>query len=136
MTFANAGDRTIAASYAGSNSFMPSVSSAVSVKIVNFTVAVSPATQSINGKKATYTLTISGLNGFAGTVSLACSGGPANTACSVNPASVTLSASAATAPAKATVTLPNGAPIGTYTFTFTGTFSGVARTATATLTVK
>jgi len=105
-----------------------------SAVIVNFTVAVSPATPSINGKKATYTLTISGLNGFAGTVSLACSGGPANTACSVNPASVTLSASAATAPAKATVTLPNGAPIGTYTFT--GTFSGVARTATATLTVK
>jgi len=41
-------------------------------------------------------------------VSLACSGGPANTACSVNPASVTLSASAATATAKATVTLPKG----------------------------
>ncbi len=128
LTFANAGDRTIAASYAGSDRFMPSVSSAVSLKIVNFTVAVSPAAQSINGKKATYTLTISGLNEFAGMVSLACSGGPANTACSVNPASVTLSASAATATAKATVTLPNGAPIGTYTFTFTGTSGGVART--------
>jgi hypothetical protein len=136
LAFANAADRTITASYAGSGSFMPSVSSAVSVRIADFSVAVSPATQSINGRKATYLLTISGLNGFAGTVSLACNGGPANTTCSVNPASVTLSATTATATAKATVTLPNGAPMGTYTITFASSSSGVTRTATAILIVK
>ena len=40
LTFANAGDRTIAASYAGSDGFIPSVSSAVSVKIPSNTVTI------------------------------------------------------------------------------------------------
>jgi uncharacterized membrane protein len=38
--------------------------------------------------------------------------------------------------AKATVTLPNNAPTGTYTITFTGTFGAGARSTTATLTVN
>jgi hypothetical protein len=88
----------------------------------------------VTGKKATFTLTVAGVNGFAGTVVLGCSGGPANTSCAVSPTSVTLAGTSLSA--KVNVTLPNGAPAGTYPLTVTGTFAGATRATTASLIVK
>jgi uncharacterized membrane protein len=84
---------------------------------------------------ASYTLTLTALNGFTGTVSLACSGGPPHSTCTVSPASVSLSG---TSTAKVAVTLqtPQNANHGTFTLTFTASFGGAKRTATVSLTVK
>jgi hypothetical protein len=71
------------------------------------------------------------VNGFAGTVALACSGGPANTTCAMSPQSLTLPS--ATTTSKATVTLPQGAAGGTFVISFTGSFGGVKREVKATL---
>jgi hypothetical protein len=67
-------------------------------------------------------------------VALTCSGGPANTTCAVSPSSVNLAGGTATT--KATVSLPNGVNVGTYTITFTGGFGSATRSTTASLTVK
>jgi hypothetical protein len=134
ISFSTGADRTVSATYNGDSNFSSSVSSPVSVRIVNFTLSVSPSSQTIMGKKATYTLTVAPENGFTGTVSLNCGGGPANTTCVMSPGSVILSGSAATA--KATFTLPNTSTTGTFTLTFSGQFGTVTRSITASLTVN
>jgi uncharacterized membrane protein len=134
LTFATPGNRTITATYDGNASFTGSASPPVSVNVVDFTVSVTPASQSVTTKKAIYTLSVAAANGSTGTVLLTCSGGPPNTACAVSPSSINLSGSTATA--KATVTLPNGAAAGTYSLTFTGSAGSATRSTTASLTVK
>lgn len=134
LTFATAGTRTITATFPGNNQVNSSTSAPVTVQVVDFSLAASPASQTTTTKKATFTVTVTPVSGSSGTLPLTCTGGPANTACSFNPASVSLAGGPTTA--KATVTLPNNAPLGTYTFTFTGTFGAGARSTTATLTVS
>jgi trimeric autotransporter adhesin len=131
LTFSTAVDRTLTASYSGDTTFKPSTSPAGSLKVVDFGLSVSPASQTVQGRKATYIVTVSGVNGFAGTVALSCSGGPANTTCAMSPQSLTLPS--ATTTSKAAVTLPAGARGGSYVITVSGSFGGVMRTATATL---
>ena len=62
-------------------------------------------------------LTVAPVAGSNGPLSLACAGGPPNTTGAVSPSSVSLGGGAVSA--KATVTLLNGAPKGTYAITFT-----------------
>jgi hypothetical protein len=133
LIFATAMDRTISASYSGDANFDASSSPNASVQVIDFSLAASPTSQAINGKKATVTLSLSALNGFTGTVALTCAGGPPNAACAVSPASISLSGAAT---AKATVTLPNNAPAGAYTITFNAVSGGATRSATATVTVQ
>ncbi|HSC28656.1 MAG TPA: choice-of-anchor D domain-containing protein [Vicinamibacterales bacterium] len=136
LTFSTFGDRTITASYHGNGSFNPSTSASVLVKVVDFSLSVSPSSQAVSGRKATYRVDVNALGGFGGEVSLACAGGPPDdTICTVSPASVTVSGS--TARARATVTLPSRVTSGTtYTITFLGTYGGAVRSTTATLVVK
>jgi trimeric autotransporter adhesin len=134
LTFLSPGSRTITAAYNGNSSFNPSTSAGVTVDVADFSLSVTPASQSITGKKATYTLSVVPLTGSSGTVALTCSGGPANTTCAVSPSSVNLAGGTATT--KATVSLPNGVNVGTYTITFTGGFGSATRSTTASLTVK
>jgi hypothetical protein len=131
LTFSTAADRTLTASYSGDTTFKPSTSPAGSLTVVDFGLSVSPASQTVQGRKATYIVTVTGVNGFAGTVALSCSGGPTNTTCAMSPQSLTLPS--ATTTSKAAVTLPAGARGGTYVITFSGSFGGVMRTGTATL---
>ena len=134
LAFATAGNRTITATFAGNNQVNSSTSAPVTVQVVDFSLAASPPSQATTTKKATFTVTITPVSGSTGTLPLTCFGGPANATCSFNPSSVSLAGGPTTA--KATVTLPNNAPIGTYTITFTGTFGAGARSTTATLTVN
>ena len=135
LAFATAGTRTITATYNGDVNFNPSTSPAVSEQIVDFALSVFPSSQAINGKRANYGVTVTAQNGFAGTVALSCSGGPAGTTCTVTPASVTLSGG--TAAALIRLSLPQGPSAnGTYTVTVTGTSGGTTRQATATLIVN
>ena len=133
LTFATAMDRTISASYSGDANFDASSSANAPVQVVDFSIAASPSSQVVNGKKATFNLSLSAVNGFTGTVALTCAGGPPNAGCAVLPSSISLSGAAT---AKATVTLPNNAAPGAYTITFNAASGGVTRLATATLNVQ
>jgi hypothetical protein len=134
LTFSTPAIRTIRATYNGNSSFNASTSPGVSVHVVDFSLSVTPTSQALSGRKATYVLSVAAVNGSPGTVSLSCSGGPPNTTCAVSPNTVTLSASTATR--KATVTVPTGASSGTYTITFTGSFGSATRSTTASLIVQ
>ena len=134
LIFASPGSRTITARFNGNVSFNTSTSPAVTVNVADFSLSVTPASQTITGRKASYTLTVTAVSGSAGSLALACTGGPANTTCALSPNAVNLASSTTTA--KATVTLPNGAGAGTYTITFVGSFGGATRSTTATLTVQ
>lgn len=76
-----------------------SFSSPASVQIIvtNFAVAGLPASQTVvAGVPATYTVTVSGVGGaYTNSITLACSGLPAETSCDFNPPSVTPGAGSA-----------------------------------------
>jgi uncharacterized protein (TIGR03118 family) len=56
----------------------------------DFSIGASPSTLTIAaGQPASFTVTLSGLNGFNSAVNLSCSGQPANSACNFSPMSVT-----------------------------------------------
>jgi hypothetical protein len=134
LTFTTAQNRTITATYNGSASLNPSTSSSVTVPVFDFGLSVSPSSQTVGGKKASFGLTVNAANGSGAMIALECSGGPPNGTCAVSPASVTLSSP--TTAAKATVSFPNNTASGTYQLTFTARFGTVVRTATASVTVK
>jgi pseudomonalisin len=69
----------------------------------SFTLQASPSTLSLSGGgSSTVTVTVSSVNGFAGLVSLSCTGSTTQSACGVTPGSVTLTAGGL---ANATVTI-------------------------------
>jgi hypothetical protein len=64
----------------------------------DFTVSAAQATPTVSaGDKTTLTLTLGSLNGYAGIVTLSCSGLPAATTCTFSPVSVTIPGNATTA---------------------------------------
>jgi len=67
-----------------------------SPSLQNFSMTVSPAIATASlAQAATYTLTISPINGFNQAVSIGCTGGPASVGCTATPSSVTLTGSSA-----------------------------------------
>jgi hypothetical protein len=139
LTFAAAGPRTITASYGGDANFLGSNSGGLTQNVSDFSISVTPSSQTIPaGQSARYNITLTAINGFSGSVSLGCSGGPPHSSCSVSPAMVSLPGSSM---AKATVSLatPQNVNIGTFPLTFTGTDSSAGalrHTAPVSLTVK
>jgi YD repeat-containing protein len=99
---------------------------------VDFSLSASPSSSTVNVSSGTsYTLTISPLNGFTGTVNLNVTGIPPGASASIVPASITGSGSA-------TVTINTGAntPPLAYPLTFVGTSGSLTHTATASLVVN
>ena len=89
------GSQSISAAYQGNSNFAASTSSTVSVQVnvgtADFSLAASPASQTISpGQTTTYTATLGPLNGFNQSVTLACTGAPATTTCALANGSVTL----------------------------------------------
>lgn len=70
-------------------------------------------------------MSVTGINGFNGSVDLSVLGCPANTSCEVSPTSAT-----PTAGSTLTVTTTGGTPAGNYTLTVSGTDSGSSLTHT------
>ena len=131
LSFATAIDRNITATFNGDADFNPSTSPSVLARVTDFTLDVSPLSQTINGKKGTFTLTVGGVNGFSGTVSfISCVTDIPNATCTVSPVSVTLPG---TTTAKATLTIPAGTPSGSYTLKFKASSGGATRSAVATV---
>jgi hypothetical protein len=93
FTPSTAGSGTGALSITASNLAAPTVVS-LSGFAEDFTLQASgsPATVT-SGQTATFTLQVAGVNGTAGTVSLACTGAPQNSTCSLNPTSVSFTGS-------------------------------------------
>jgi beta-propeller repeat-containing protein/centrosomal CEP192-like protein len=59
----------------------------------DFTIAVTPSSLSTAaGTLATFAATVTSVNGFTGSVSLTCTGAPANSTCALSPTGVTLTA--------------------------------------------
>ena len=98
----------------------------------DFSLAASPATQSINvGGSTSYTITQSALNGYTGTVSFSVTGLPAGATPTFTPASVTGSGTATLGIATATSVAP-----GTYGLTITGTDGTLTHSASVTLIIS
>jgi len=99
--------------------------------VPDFTVAASPASQpAAPGAAAPYTVTVTALNGFTGSVALSAAGLPAGAGATFSPAYVNGAGSS-------TLTVTNGlaTPGGSYTITVTGASGSLSRQATATLVV-
>ncbi len=100
--------------------------------IVNadFSLSASPTSRTINhGQSTTYSITITALNGFTGSVVLSISGIPAGSSTSFTP-------NPAAASSVLTVNTGGATPSGTYTLTISGTGGGKTHTVTVRLVVN
>jgi subtilase family serine protease len=95
----------------------------------DFSVSVVSNSQTVaTGGTATYTVTVTALGGFNGSVSFSVSGSP-------NDASATFSPSTVDGSGSPTLSIPAGSSTGTYAFTVTATSGSLTHTAKATLIV-
>jgi subtilisin family serine protease len=94
-----------------------------SISPADFSISTSPTTATVTaGQVATYTATLSPINGFNQTITLGCSGLPSAATCTVTPSTVTLNG---TSPATATVTVQTTARAATAAgFVWSDPFSG------------
>jgi hypothetical protein len=103
----------------------------LTVPAPDFSVSVTPTSQTVHrGSAATYTVTGTALNGFAGTISLTASGCPSNTTCSFNPGTSKLPGNSSFKIATTT-----GTTLKSYTITITGSDGLLSHSASVGLTV-
>jgi hypothetical protein len=96
----------------------------------DFTITATPASQSVARKSTTtYTVTVSPVNGFTGTVNLGLSGLSGSALASFNPATVVGGAGSS----QLSVTVGNGR--GKYTLTITGTYGNLSHSTSVLLSV-
>jgi hypothetical protein len=104
------GTHNVTAVYGGDSDFIGSTSPAVIENIIDFSEGASPSSASIKaGGSATFTLTVTPLGGFNGTVSWSCSQLPAEAQCTFAPQSVTPNGAAVTTTLTITTTAPSAA---------------------------
>jgi Galactose oxidase-like, Early set domain/PKD domain len=97
----------------------------------DFSISASPSSRStVQGGNAPYSVSISALNGFTGTVNFSVGGLPSNASASFVPASVTGSGSSTL-----TVTTSASTPVGSYTLTVTGSTATLNHSSNVTLNV-
>jgi hypothetical protein len=93
-----AGNHSITAQYSGDSNFATSSSTALSEAVVapDFSLGANPTTATVApGTNAQYTITVTPINGYSGTVSFTCPTSlPAKVSCSFSPTSVAPSAGA------------------------------------------
>ena len=99
----------------------------------DFSLSVAPASRTVGTPgNTTYTVTLTSINNFAGSVSLSVSGLPNRTTGTFSPNPVALSAGGS-GTSTLTITTRNRTPVGTFTLTITGTSGGHTHTQTVTL---
>ncbi|MFB3917599.1 MAG: hypothetical protein ACE14M_12770 [Terriglobales bacterium] len=102
-----------------------------------FGIGAAPSSQTVvRGRSTSYTVTATGLNGYAGTVSFSVSGLPAGTSGTFNPASVSLSNTTTSASSTLNVAASSGARLGTSTLNITGSDGTRTHSTSVTLQVK
>jgi len=98
----------------------------------DFTIAVSPASQTVTaGSGTSYSVTTTAENGFAGNVALSVSGLPSGATGAFSPASISGSGTSTL-----TITTTSSAAAGTYTLTITGSSGSLNHTASVKLVVS
>jgi hypothetical protein len=138
LIFTTSGTRTVTASYSGDSNYLASsTTTSVQVSVGDFSISATPTTETISsGHQAYYTITVTPIAGLSGSVTLSCSGAPANSTCSISPSVDQLQGS----PISSTVTLNANKNVnhGTFTLTFTGTYGsgGLVHSTSVILTVK
>src|SRR6266571_1756786 len=107
----------------------------VSYKVQDFTVSASPTSVTVFlGSSTSSTITVAGLQGFTGTVTLTDNISPSiGLICTLIPGSVALNAT--TTSGTSTLSCIDSATSGTFTVTVTGTAGGLSRSASITYTV-
>src|SRR5262249_54664581 len=99
----------------------------------DFTLSATPNSQTIaQGGSASYTATVSPLNGFAGAVSLSISGLPSGATGTFNPTSISGGSGSSTLGGSTS----SATPIGSYTLTITGASGSLSHSTTVTLFVN
>lgn len=91
-SFASVGTYAVTASYPGDENNSASTSNAVSITVAapDFTVASNPTSATITaGQTATFSLTVTPVGGYAGTVNLSCGSLPSEATCTFSPSAVT-----------------------------------------------
>ena len=108
-TFPAAGTASLTAQYSGDSTFAESVSNAVSLSVTaakaDFAITLNPAQGSAAaGASAAATVTLTPIDEFTGTITLACTGLPAGAACSFSPSSISINGSPVTSDLTVTTT--------------------------------
>ena len=96
LTSLTAGSHLITANYSGDSSFVPSVSLGVTQVVTSggaaqpdYSLDATPTSVTIHhGKSANFTITVTPLNGYNGSVNFSCGGVPTGVTCQFSPASV------------------------------------------------
>ncbi len=102
------------------------------VSAVDFSIAATPASQTVvQGNSTSYSVSLTPINGYAGTVNFSVSGLPAGATGTFTPTSLVGSGTTGLAVSTTTTT-----PAGSYTLTITGTDGTHTHTATVTLVVN
>ena len=97
----------------------------------DFSLSISPASQTVwQAQSTSYLVTVTAINGFAGTVTFTVSGLPTGATATFNPTSVSGSGTTTM-----TVAAAAGTPTGTSTLTVTGTSGATTHSVSLTLTV-
>jgi hypothetical protein len=114
----------------GTLSHQTAVTLVVQAPTPDFTLSASPASRTVSrGGSTTYSVTITRLNGFGGSVSLSVSGLPSRATASFSP-------NPATSSSTLTVSTRSKTARGTFTLTIRGTSGSLAHTTTVSLTVQ
>jgi hypothetical protein len=107
---------------------------AATAKKTDFSLAAAPASQTVSqGGTASYTITVTRLNGFTGSVALAASNLPSGATAQFSPSS-TIDSTATTGTLK--LKAGSATPAGTYTVTVTGTSGSLVHSTTVQLVVQ
>jgi PKD repeat protein len=132
-TYTSAGTYTVAltATNAGGSDTKTATNYITAAAPPDFSVSASPAKQTIvRGGGTTYTVTVTPLNGFTGSVSLAVTGLPAASSTSFNPTSLVSGTSILS------VTTTSSTKVGSFTLTITGSSGSISHSTVVTLQVK
>jgi hypothetical protein len=97
----------------------------------DFSISATPASRSVvQGSGTTYSVTITALNGFTGTVGFSASGTPSGTTASFNPTQITTSGSTTLS-----ISTASSTPAGSYPITITASSGTLTHTTSVTLVV-
>lgn len=104
----------------------------VTLVVADFSISVTPSSQAVSrGSKTSYSVTITPLGPFAGTVNFGVTGLPPRTSSAFSPTSI-----ASSGTSTLTVSPKRNTPTGSYTLTVTGTSGSLQHSATTTLVVQ
>ena len=108
------GNDSVTLQYSGDSNYAGSISTPVTIAVRDYSMTANPSAVNITaaGQSGTSTITITSLNGFAGTITLSCGTGFLGVNCTISPSSVTISG---TSPATATLTVTTEGPVSSHT---------------------